>query len=197
MKKVLLKIKKIQWYLGAMMAVACFGYARYVNDYSDNPRIKAEMVSMIDGGDFERVPLVVAGTPGSKYIHVTKYGKEFAKYAPGSWKEDFVLDIVAYKEVLNNHNTAIDIYSACTKKEYKKLANYQLIMARETVKGLGVKYWTPVTKDQCQDFIDLMHYKHFIYDDDDAVSMWWVLFWLLILPVSIKTILFLDKKMNE
>jgi hypothetical protein len=70
-------------------------------------------------------------------------------------------------------------------------------MARETIRGQVHKYWAPVTKEECQRFVDLMNYRHFIYDDDDAVSMWWVLFWLLILPVSIKTILFLDKKMNE
>ena len=160
-----------------MMAIACFGYARYVNDYSDNPRIKAEMVSMIDGGNFKRVPLLEVSSPGSRVLHLTKYGKEFVNYAPGSWKDDFILDIVAFKD--------------------KKLSNYKLLMARETIRGQVQKYWAPVTKEECQRFVDLMNYRHFIYDDDDAVSMWWVLFWLLILPVSIKTILFLDKKMNE
>lgn len=197
MKKVLLKIKKIQWYLGVMMAIACFGYARYVNDYSDNPRIKAEMVSMMDGGNFKRVPLLEVSSPGSRVLHLTKYGKEFVNYAPGSWKDDFILDIVAFKDIIDNHNTAIDIYTACINKEYKKLSNYKLLMARETIRGQVQRYWAPVTKEECQRFVDLMNYRHFIYDDDDAVSMWWVLFWLLILPVSIKTILFLDKKMNE
>ena len=188
------KLKKIRWYLSFMFAAVCLIYVVYQNNYSQNPRIISEYVSIRDGGNFNRVPFVDSD---GKVLKYTKYAKEFVANAPGTWKEDFVIDLVAYNELLNNNNIATDIVIACKNKNYKELNNLRLLAGKTSVLNGYRTTWAPIKKEECDSFTSLYYYGHSFYDTTNAISLWWVAFWLLLLPCFMKIVDFLMNKMDE